>query len=98
MANKKKQKDKKREDEFSGFENEDDPMDSADFSMEDLPPARPGSATRDEQFDKGIECPKCGCRHFYTVWTRPAPRNRIWRRRECRHCGHKITTYEQALG
>jgi len=42
----------------------------------------------------GIVCHGCGCRHFLVVYTR-RERGRIVRRRECRHCGRRITTYEQ---
>lgn len=43
----------------------------------------------------GIECPQCGCRHFHVLYTRAISGNRILRRRECRYCGRRITTYEQ---
>lgn len=42
---------------------------------------------------KGIVCPKCGCSHFYVIYTRPRG-DKIMRRKECRNCGKKITTYE----
>lgn len=42
----------------------------------------------------GIVCPRCECRHFSVVETRAESKGRIRRRRECRHCGHRITTYE----
>lgn len=42
----------------------------------------------------GIECRRCGCQHFLVLYTRPAPRGRIKRRRECRHCGARMTTFE----
>ena len=45
----------------------------------------------------GLECPGCGCRHFSVVYTRPWRPGRIVRRRECRHCGRRMTTIEQAL-
>jgi len=45
----------------------------------------------------GIECPRCGCRHHYVLYTRPRLK-KILRVRECRHCGRKIKTYEQASG
>lgn len=49
---------------------------------------RPLKATR------GLECPRCGCRHFRVIYTQP--RNGfILRRRECRHCGRRVTTREQ---
>ena len=43
---------------------------------------------------RGLECPKCGCGHFHVVYTRATTQSRIMRRRECRHCGRRITTYE----
>ncbi len=47
---------------------------------------------------RGIECPSCGCRHFYTTHTEPLRDGRIRRRKVCRHCGRKIVTYEAAPG
>jgi len=49
-------------------------------------------ATADD--DSGIKCPACGCRHFEVVETRPLSGNRIFRRRECRNCGRRITKTE----
>lgn len=46
----------------------------------------------------GLECRKCGCRHFEVVYTRPIARGKILRRRECRHCGRRITTTEKECG
>ncbi len=46
---------------------------------------------------RGIECPRCGCRHFYVVYTR-LREGSIMRRRECRHCGRRITTREKPVG
>jgi transcriptional regulator NrdR family protein len=43
----------------------------------------------------GIACRKCGCRHFTVVYTR-AKDGVIVRRRECRNCKHRLTTYERA--
>lgn len=42
----------------------------------------------------GIECSRCGCGHFEVVYTRAASGGRIIRRRECRHCGRRVTTQE----
>lgn len=42
----------------------------------------------------GLECPRCGCRHFYVLYTRAVQGGRIRRRRECRHCGRRLTTHE----
>jgi len=47
---------------------------------------------------RGLECPKCGCGHFAVIYTRPVRDNRLMRRRECRHCGRRITTYETSIG
>lgn len=42
----------------------------------------------------GLECPKCGCREFFVVYVRPRLLT-IVRRRQCRHCGKRITTRER---
>lgn len=42
----------------------------------------------------GLVCPECGCRHFRVCKTKPGD-GIILRRRECRHCGRRITTFEQ---
>jgi transcriptional regulator NrdR family protein len=46
---------------------------------------------------KGLVCPNCGCRHFYVVYTRPRA-EKIVRRKECRHCGRRVTTTERVSG
>lgn len=45
----------------------------------------------------GLICHRCGCRHFFVVYTRPTAGGQIIRRRECRHCGTRIMTYERKL-
>lgn len=45
---------------------------------------------------KGLTCRHCGCRHFHVVYTRPTWGGRIMRRRECRNCGKRMTTWERA--
>jgi len=47
---------------------------------------------------RGLVCPKCGCKHFYVVYTRPTWGGRIMRRRECRNCGRRIVTSERMIG
>ena len=47
---------------------------------------------------RGILCPKCGCGHFHVLYTRRAWGGRIVRRRECRHCGKRVTTSERVNG
>lgn len=48
-----------------------------------------------EQVPRGLVCRACGCRHFRVLYTRPAWGGRLLRRRACRHCGRRTTTYEQ---
>ncbi len=48
--------------------------------------------SRDE---RGLICPKCECRHFHVVYTRPLLDGRIKRRKECRNCGKRLTSYEK---
>jgi len=43
---------------------------------------------------RGLECPDCGCAHFRVLYTRRALGGRLLRRRQCRYCGRRITTYE----
>jgi transcriptional regulator NrdR family protein len=45
--------------------------------------------------ERGLVCRGCGCRHFRVVYTRAIIRGRVKRRRECRHCGRRLTTIEQ---
>lgn len=45
----------------------------------------------------GLECPRCGCQHFYVVYTRPR-KGRIIRRKECRYCGNRVLTHESIVG
>lgn len=40
-----------------------------------------------------MKCPSCGCGAFRTIKTLPTP-NGIKRRRECRGCKQRVTTYE----
>ena len=47
---------------------------------------------------RGLECRYCGCKHFRVVYTRPTMGGRILRRRECRHCGKRMTTWERPIG
>ena len=43
----------------------------------------------------GLACRNCGCRHWLVVYTRPGPMGSIRRRRQCRHCGLRVTTIER---
>jgi len=54
---------------------------------------------KDRPYDKrGLECRNCGCKHFRVIYTRPVRGGKIMRRRECRHCGARVTTWEGATG
>lgn len=46
---------------------------------------------------RGLECPECGCRHFYVIYTRRR-QDRIVRRRQCRHCGRLVLSVERLIG
>lgn len=56
------------------------------------------TTTTEQKADYGLECRACGCREFRVVYTRKTWGNRILRRRECRHCGRRMTTWEKAGG
>ena len=58
-------------------------------------PSRQRKAWSPEAATVGLTCRRCGCRHFYVVYTRRAPGGTLVRRRECRNCGRRITTVEQ---
>lgn len=47
---------------------------------------------------RGLMCRKCGCRDFRVVYTRDYHDSVIRRRRQCRHCGNRMTTVEKPLG
>ena len=50
-----------------------------------------------QEDDRGLVCPECGCRHFDVLETVPAPAGKIRRRRQCRNCGWRTTTVEMRL-
>jgi len=47
---------------------------------------------------RGIECRRCGCRHLEVVYTRRQQNQMVLRRRECRHCGARLSTVERVIG
>ncbi len=57
-----------------------------------------GSPKDNGSEQRGLQCRKCGCRHFRVVYTRAAWGGKLVRRRECRRCGARITTWERAVG
>lgn len=57
--------------------------------------AQPPKPAETPDAQRGLRCPKCGCAHLRVVYTRQAWGGALRRRRECRHCGHRITTTER---
>jgi hypothetical protein len=45
----------------------------------------------------GLCCPKCGPARWRVVYTR-AGGGRVMRRRECRGCQYRVTTWERIIG
>lgn len=52
--------------------------------------------TIDDQ--RGLECRYCGCKHFRVIYNQATWGGRIMRQRKCRHCGRRMTTWEQSHG
>lgn len=50
----------------------------------------------ENEVKRGLECPKCGCKHLFVIYTRPREGG-ILRRKECRHCGRRLSTKEKLL-
>lgn len=46
---------------------------------------------------RGITCHKCGSTRLRVLYTRPREAH-VLRRRCCRDCGARITTWERAVG
>jgi transcriptional regulator NrdR family protein len=46
----------------------------------------------------GLRCRRCGHRKFRVLYTRPGRAGMIMRRRACRHCGERLTTWERPVG
>lgn len=62
----------------------------------DLPPITSESVGRLlSENAKGLKCPRCECRHFWTVTTEPHRNGMIRRYKACRHCGTRIVTWEE---
>ena len=53
------------------------------------------NANEDKQ--RGLQCRQCGGRRFRVIYTRAADA-KVVRRRECRKCATRITTWERAIG
>jgi transcriptional regulator NrdR family protein len=50
------------------------------------------------QADRGLTCRQCGWRRFRVIYTRAALGGKVVRRRECRNCRTRVTTWERAIG
>lgn len=73
------------------------PMPKSIPTSQQLPTSQPTQLPTPRPTEqRGLVCPKCGCAQLRVVYTRPAWGGRLRRRRECRHCGHRITTTERA--
>jgi transcriptional regulator NrdR family protein len=46
----------------------------------------------------GLRCWNCGADQFRVIYTRAAAGGKIIRRRACRACGKRITTWERMIG
>lgn len=46
---------------------------------------------------RGIRCRQCGCGHFWVIYVCQRL-GKIERRRECRNCGKRVTTFEKVAG
>jgi transcriptional regulator NrdR family protein len=46
----------------------------------------------------GIHCIACGSQDHRVVYTRPRQGESVQRRRECRSCGERFTTWERTIG
>lgn len=55
-----------------------------------------GDNGSDEQ--RGLRCRRCGGQQFRVIDTRAALDGKVIRRRECRICGSRMTTWERAIG
>jgi len=58
--------------------------------------AKQDGNVRDEDFT-GFVCRACGCRQFRVIYLKRLP-GELRRRRECSHCGKRVTTKERVSG
>ena len=50
------------------------------------------------QDQRGLRCGRCGSDRFRVIYTRAALGAKLVRRRECRGCLQRVTTWEQVIG
>ena len=60
-----------------------------------MTPRKPRPEPDPKAEPSGLSCRACGSRELRVIYTRNAPMKRVMRRRECRRCGARSTTYEQ---
>lgn len=65
--------------------------------IRDAAPPKQTKPKREEE-DLGLACPQCGCKASDVLASRPTILKKVWRRRECLHCGHRFTTTEKVIG
>ncbi len=63
-------------------------------SKPDKPVVKPDKLDEAPKPYAGLECSRCGCRHFHTTHT-TQKKGFIRRRKECRNCGKIINTREE---
>jgi hypothetical protein len=57
--------------------------------------SEPGAGVSDPL---GLRCWKCGHARLRVVYTRAAAGGKVVRRRACRQCGARLTTWERPVG
>ena len=62
---------------------------------ENNPPTNPPP---DANREAGLRCRKCSARRFRVIYTRGTRDGQIMRRRECRKCNTRVTTWEHSIG
>lgn len=55
------------------------------------------NATEEESEPRGLLCRRCHCAHSRVLATRRRERY-LMRKRECRHCLYRWTTWERSIG
>jgi transcriptional regulator NrdR family protein len=53
--------------------------------------------TTQNEHSHGLRC-RCGCSRLKVIYTRARDGNKLVRRRQCRECGERLTTWERAIG
>lgn len=59
--------------------------------------ATDAAKTDEQEKQRGIPCPRCGCCHHSVRNSVLLPNGKVRRYRNCRHCGKQIITVESAV-